>query len=65
MTTNSPPDAVQKLREGKRNLRRARVAMSLAEKVRQVVELQKIHVSVVGRRRTLRPVERVWDLGER
>ena len=65
MTTNRLPDAIQKLREGKRNLHRERVAMSLPEKVRQVVELQKIHVAVVGRRRTLRPVERVWDLGER
>ena len=60
-----PPAAIQRLREGKRNLHRQRVAMSLAEKVRQVVELQKIHVAVVGRRRTLRPLERVWDLGKR
>lgn len=57
-------DDIDRLREGKRELRRARVAMSLPEKVRQVVELQKIHVAIVGRRRTLRPLERVWPLHE-
>ena len=62
MNTNRPPDAVQRLREGKRNLRRGRVAMSLRDKVQQVIELQKIHVTVVGRRRTLLPIERVWQL---
>ena len=56
------PDLLARLREGKRQLRRARVAMSLPEKVRQVVELQKIHVAIVGRRRKLGPLERVWDL---
>ena len=55
-------DPIQKLREGKRDLRRARVAMTLPEKVRQVVELQKIHVKIVGRRRPLRAHERVWNL---
>ena len=55
-------DLLQRLRDGKRVLRRARVPMSLEEKVRQVVELQKIFVNVVGRRRALKPVERVWKL---
>lgn len=62
MSTDPPPDAIQKLRDGKRNLRRRRVAMSLSDKVRQVVELQKIYVTVVGRRRPLRPLEKVWQL---
>jgi hypothetical protein len=62
MKTNPVPDAIQTLREGKRQLRQQRVAMSLADKVRQVVELQKIHVAVVGRRRQLQPLERVWQL---
>ncbi len=65
MRTNRIPDAIHKLRGGKSNLHRARVAMSLTEKVQQVVELQKIHVAVVGRRRPLRPLERVWELGKR
>lgn len=39
--------------------------MSLPDKIRQVVELQKVHVTIVGRRRQLKPVERVWPLRER
>jgi hypothetical protein len=62
MSTPPLPDAIRKLREGKRALRRERVAMSLEEKVRQVVELQKIHVAIIGRRRKLRPLEKVWQL---
>lgn len=62
MKTAPLPETIQKLRDGKTVLRRERVAMSLPEKVRQVVELQKIHVAVVGRRRTLQPHEKVWDL---
>ena len=58
-------DVVNRLREGKRQLRRERVAMSLPEKIRQVVELQKVHVTIVGRRRALGPLERVWPLRTR
>lgn len=36
--------------------------MSLPDKVRQVIELQRIHVAVIGRRRPLKPLERVWPL---
>ncbi|HEV7767912.1 MAG TPA: hypothetical protein VGQ76_23115 [Thermoanaerobaculia bacterium] len=57
--------STNRLREGKSNLRRGRVALSLPEKVRQVVELQKVHVTIVGRRRALLPVERVWQLDKR
>lgn len=39
--------------------------MSLPEKIRQVVELQKVHVTIVGRRRALKPIERVWPLRDR
>lgn len=60
--TMSTPDVIEKLREGKRALHRERVAMSLEEKVRQVVELQKIHVAIVGRRHELGPLEKVWQL---
>lgn len=59
------PDAIQRLRAGKRELHRKRVAMSIEDKVRQVVELQKVHVSVVGRRRPLKSLERVWQLRKR
>ena len=58
-------DVMSRLRQGKRQLRRERVAMSLPEKIRQVVELQKVHVTIVGRRRALGPIERVWPLRDR
>lgn len=58
-------DLMDRLREGKRQLRRERVTMSLPEKIRQVVELQKVHVTIVGRRRALKPLERVWPLRDR
>lgn len=58
-------DVMRRLREGKRQLRRSRIAMSLPEKIRQVVELQKVHVTIVGRRRALKPIERVWPLRDR
>lgn len=61
---NDIPDTIERLREGKRNLRRERIAMSLPEKVRQVVELQKIFVEIVGQRRPLLDRERVWDFRE-
>jgi hypothetical protein len=59
------PEGIRRLREGKQELRRSRVAMSLPEKVREVVELQKVHVTIVGRRRALKPLERVWPLRDR
>jgi hypothetical protein len=51
------------LRAGKEALRRRRRALSLAEKVEQVVQLQRIVLPQIRRRRTLKPWERVWDLG--
>ena len=55
-------NVITRLREGKRQLRKERVAMTLPEKIRQVVELQKVHVTIVGRRRALTALERVWPL---
>jgi hypothetical protein len=55
-------DVMEKLREGKRRLRAERIAMTLPEKVRQVVELQRIAVPMIRRRRALREHERVWVL---
>lgn len=57
--------ALSQLRAGKENLRESRRAMSLPEKVRQVVELQKIEVQMIGRRRPLSRRERVWPLRQR
>lgn len=50
------------LRAGKRTLREQRRQLSLAEKVEQVVELQRIVLPQIRRRRALKPWERVWDL---
>jgi hypothetical protein len=53
----------QDLRAGKETLRRRRRELSLAEKVEQVVELQRIVLPLIRRRRDLKPWEKVWDLG--
>ena len=58
-------DTLTRLREGKNDLRKSRIEMSLPEKVRQVVELQKIAVATISRRRPLRELERVWPLRDR
>jgi len=50
------------LRAGKEELRRRRRALSLAEKVEQVVQLQRIVLPMIQRRRALKAWERVWDL---
>ncbi len=65
MRPTVPPDVIQRLRDGKRELRRARTAMSLPEKVREVVKLQEFHVKTASRRRKLEPRERVWNLRSR
>ena len=62
MNTTPHPDVLERLREGKRQLRRERTAMSLEEKVRQVVELQKIALPILRRRGRLQGWERVWPL---
>ena len=56
---------LSKLLAGKRELREARRTMSLPEKVRQVVELQKLHVTTVKRRRPLDELETVWQIDDR
>jgi len=65
MRPTVPPEVIQRLRDGKRELRRARIAMSLPDKVREVVKLQEFHVKTASRRRPLEPRERVWKLGDR
>jgi hypothetical protein len=56
------PSTTKSLRDGKHALRAARRALSLPEKVRQVVELQKIAVKIAKSRGKLEPRQRVWDL---
>lgn len=62
MTSKRVPEAITRLRAGKQQLRAERREMSLPDKVKQVVELQKIHVTAIRRRRELAPLERVWRL---
>lgn len=65
MTTRVPSAMRARLRQGKRDLRLARRAMSLPDKVREVVELQKIAVTTIRRRRPLKDIERVWTIDRR
>jgi hypothetical protein len=56
------PELLASLRAGKAALRRERERMSLPEKVRQVIELQKVVHPLLARRRTLEPWERPWEI---
>lgn len=58
-------DAMERLREGKRELRHARVNMSLPDKVQQVVRLQQAVLPMIRRRRPLGPLENVWPIKPR
>jgi hypothetical protein len=54
------PQLVVQLRAGKAALRAQRTALPLREKVRQLLQLQEIYVSLLGKRRSLQPWERPW-----
>jgi len=56
-------ELLERLREDKRRLHAAARAMSPAEKVRRVIELQRIVLPHIARRRPLKAHEFVW--GER
>lgn len=55
-------ELLARLRAGKNALRREREGLPLPEKVRQVIELQKIVHPLLARRRTLEPWEHPWDV---
>jgi hypothetical protein len=55
-------NTLDRLRERKRKLRQSRREMSLPEKVKQVIALQRIEVEMIRRRRPLSERERVWPL---
>jgi hypothetical protein len=55
-------ELLEKLREGKAQLRARRCALSLPDKVRAVIELQRACLPLLARQRPLRPWERIWDL---
>ena len=56
------PELVERLRAGKASLRERRRALPLPEKVRQMLELQRIHWTIVSRRRPMRSWEHPWDV---
>jgi hypothetical protein len=58
-----PLDALlQRLWTGKAALHERHSALSLPEKVRLVMELQRIVLPMIARQRPLRPWERPWDI---
>jgi hypothetical protein len=65
MSSDVSPELLQKLRDGKAELHATRRAMSLPDKVREVVRLQKIVLPMIARRRALKSWERVWPLRDR
>lgn len=59
------PELLERLREGKRRLHANARALPLEEKVRRVIELQRMVLPLIARRRPLRSHEVVWDERER
>ena len=55
------PELIAALRRGKAVLRHERQMMSLPEKVRAVIELQRAYLPLLAKQRPLRPWERVWE----
>jgi hypothetical protein len=55
-------ELLQQLRAGKAALRAKRRALSLPEKLKQMLALQRIHWTLVSRRRPMRSWERPWDV---
>jgi len=64
MGSRSRPSAelLARLRAGKAALRAERIALPLPEKVRQLLELQRLQFPLLKKRRALRPWERPWDI---
>jgi hypothetical protein len=55
-------ELIAKLRQGKDDLRREREALPLREKIRQVMELQRLQYPLLSRQRSLESWERPWDI---
>jgi len=54
------PELMRALREGKAALRRQRERLDLREKIRMVLELQRLCLPLIERRRPLAAWERPW-----
>jgi hypothetical protein len=59
-TSRPSPEVIDALRRGKKALHDAHRALSLSEKVKMVIELQRIALPLIARRRPLRYYERQW-----
>jgi hypothetical protein len=55
-------ELLERLHQGKESLSERRRAMSLRDKVREVLELQRMMLPLIARRRPLRWWERPWDV---
>ena len=60
MTARPSPELLERLRDDKRRLHSEARALPLPEKVRRVIELQRIVLPQIARRRALRSHEFVW-----
>ena len=57
-----PAELLEQLRRGKAALHRRHAALPLPEKVRLVMELQRIVLPLIARQRALRSWERPWEI---
>ena len=57
-----PAELLDQLRQGKTALHRRHAALPLPEKVRLVIELQRIVLPLIARQRALRSWERPWEI---
>ncbi len=55
-------DLVERLWQGKAALHRRHAGLPLREKVRLVIELQRMVLPLIARRRALRSWERPWEI---
>ncbi len=56
------PELIARLRRGKAELRREREGLSLREKVRLVIELQRTVYPLLAKQRRLESWERPWEI---
>jgi hypothetical protein len=56
-------ELLERLRDDKRQLHAAARALSPVDKVRRVIELQRIVLPQIARRRSVQQYEVVWDAG--
>ena len=57
-----PQELLERLRAGKAALHRRHAELSLPEKVRLVMELQRMTLPLIARQRPLRSWERPWEI---